>query len=74
MAEQQNSIDLRTLEEVHRLLASTDFASIDDIARRSDDPARLTVGLDRVSAGAATSGSSPDVFDSTDLALLPRRR
>ncbi len=38
MSEQPGSIDLRTLEEVHRLLAASDFATADDLLDRSGGP------------------------------------
>ena len=59
MAHQHESIDLTTLEEVHRLLSTVDFASIDDHrSRSSDDPAH---------------GATIDL-NSMDTAPLPRRR
>jgi len=42
VADQHQSIDLTTLEEVHRLLSTVDFASMDDVRSPiSDDPANL---------------------------------
>ncbi|MGZ4683138.1 MAG: hypothetical protein ACXWCM_17540 [Acidimicrobiales bacterium] len=72
MADQRSSIDLTTLAEVQRLLASTDFASVDDLARRSgvidrDEAVRLV----RASAAQAPSVA---LVDSADATPLPRRR
>ena len=44
MAQQRDSIDLRTLEEVHRLLASSDFATADDLL---DAAGATAVAVDR---------------------------
>jgi hypothetical protein len=71
VADRNDSIDLRTLEEVRRLLATTDFATIDDLARRSGEPTQLADALDRVQSGATPSAASAD---STGFTPLPRRR
>ena len=70
MAEQHAPIDLRTLEDVQHLLATTTFASIDDVARRAGDPARS----DSMSQAPATRSRDTVVVDSSGLAPLPRRR
>jgi len=73
MADQHAPIDLRTLEEVQHLLATTTFASIDDLARRTGDPERFTSALDpaqrRQPAGDGPLEHSPGAG-----APLPRRR
>jgi hypothetical protein len=60
------TIDIDTLEEVHRLLATTEFASVHDLARR---------GLDDVEAPApaARRTARPTVV-AGDGGALPRRR
>ena len=72
MADQRSSIDVTTLAEVQRLLASTEFASIDDLARRSraldlGDPG------DQLSGSLSSRGAAP-VADLGGSAPLPRRR
>lgn len=71
MAEQHAPIDLRTLEDVQHLLATTTFASIDDVARRAGDPARRS---DSMSRAPAARPSDAVAVDSSGLAPLPRRR
>ena len=70
MADHSASIDLRTLEEVHRLLAASDFATADDLTRRG--------GVDHLAAGRhrtrATVPPPPLPADSGVAAPLPRRR
>ena len=68
VADAHKTIDLRTIEEVQRLLATTDFASIDDLARRTD-PDQLGRALDQVRPAAHDAA-----VDSAGLAPLPRRR
>ena len=69
VAKQNETIDLRTLEEVQRLLATTDFASADDLAGRAD-PGELSQLADtlarRSPAAPATLAGGADP--------LPRRR
>ena len=74
MAEHRDEIDLRTLEEVRRVLASTEFASIDDLARRAtaggpSQGAQLTRAL----SSGARSSTAP-AGNSEGLAPLPKRR
>ena len=64
MAE-HTSIDLRTLEQVQHLLATTTFASIDDLAGRAG-------GL-TVEAGSRRAVAEP-TLDVHGAAPLPRRR
>lgn len=64
MAENETTIDLTTLQEVHRLLATTEFASIDDLARR---------GLSGF-ADAGTEMSSAASGSTDGQTPLPRRR
>jgi len=67
VAELHDSIDLRTLEQVQHLLATTTFASIDDLAGRiASTPA------DRSSTRTPDRGSG--LVDSGGAAPLPRRR
>ena len=72
MADQRSSIDLTTLAEVQRLLASTEFASIDDLARRSG-VIDLDDGIDRSSAPRPTRAAQATPVDSSGPAPLPRR-
>jgi len=72
VADQRSSIDLTTLAEVQRLLASTEFASIDDLARRSG-VIDLDEGRDQGGAPLPTRAAPPTV-DSSGPAPLPRRR
>lgn len=59
--------DPKTLEEVHRLLQTTEFASVDDLLERGEvDP--LTRALDTGTPATLATG------DSTGLAELPKRR
>ena len=67
MAELHDSIDLRTLEQVQHLLATTTFASIDDLAGRID-----RTPADRSATRTPDRGSS--LVDSAGAAPLPRRR
>ncbi len=64
MAQNFESIDLTTLEEVHRLLRETDFATIDDVR------ARYAATGDRPFADA--SAALP--VDPAGASPLPRRR
>jgi hypothetical protein len=63
---QHDHIDLSTLAEVERLLTSTDFASVDDLARRGV----ATTGLPR----AAVPSRGADQPLAADAAPLPKRR
>lgn len=61
------TIDIDTLEEVHRLLATTEFASVQDLARRGLADVAVPEAPRRARATQAVSvgeGSDP----------LPRRR
>jgi hypothetical protein len=65
VAQQRDSIDLRTLEEVHRLLASSDFATAGDLLDRSGGPVDFEpMALPR----------RPERVEATSAAPLPRRR
>ena len=67
MQDQDQHIDLVTLQEVERLLATTKFASIQDLAGRG--------GLQPVAAAiAAIPRRGFPQGDPTRLAPLPRRR
>lgn len=68
MADKHEPIDLTTLQEVERLLAETQFATIDDLAKVG--------GLDQLST-SLRRGAAPRqeaVGSSEGLAPLPRRR
>lgn len=67
MAENDKTIDLTTLQEVQRLLASTDFASADDLVSRGAVPA-----TDRRPAATGVPLSAPPTGEA--LSPLPRRR
>jgi len=58
-------VDLRTLEQVQHLLATTTFASIDDVARRSGEP---------LAARPRTIDAPSVLVDSAGAAPLPRRQ
>ena len=73
MAQKHESIDLTTLEEVHRLLRTTEFASIGDLLERTD-VSQLGTAVERGVAPDAPSAARPTDFDSSGLAPLPRRR
>jgi hypothetical protein len=73
VADQRSSIDLTTLAEVQRLLASTEFASIDDLARRNG-VIDLDEGLDRSSAPLPTRTAAIPLIDGGGPTTLPRRR
>jgi len=65
VADNETTIDLTTLQEVHRLLATTEFASIQDLARRG--------GLSGLAdAGTEMSAAAPGSGDGQTP--LPRRR
>ncbi len=78
MEDTYEHIDLTTLQEVERLLTTTEFATIDDLAQR--------VSYAGVPSGPATSRSMPshprqqvpatrtDVIVSEGTAPLPKRR
>jgi len=59
-------IDLDTLAEVHRVLASTEFASIEDLAARG--------GLGSLGATSSAPVSVPADAGADELSPLPRRR
>ena len=68
MADSHDPIDLTTLREVERLLAETQFASLEDLAKIG--------GIDQLST-ALQRGAAPRqeaVGSSEGLAPLPRRR
>jgi hypothetical protein len=64
VAAHRDAIDLRTLEEVHRLLSSSDFATADDLAGR--------LGTDRLDL--PSSSAAPAASFEPSLTPLPRRR
>ena len=68
MANNDTTIDLTTLKEVQRLLASTDFASADDLAGRLGS---VSVP-ERRAAAAAGPLTAPPAGEA--LAPLPKRR
>ena len=70
MADHRASIDLRTLEEVHRLLAASDFATADDLTRRGGTD-HLAAGRHRPRPGSTAPAV---VTEPGGLAPLPRRR
>jgi hypothetical protein len=80
MAEQHDAIDLRTLEQVQHLLATTTFASIEDLAGRSGHAAIADYrsggsAADQTRSRAASREADPaDLVDSSGAAPLPRRR
>ena len=62
------ALDLRTLEQVQHLLATTTFASIDDVARRGGEPLVAAEARPRpMDAGSIH-------LDSAGAAPLPRRQ
>jgi hypothetical protein len=72
-------IDLTTLAEVQRLLAETDFASIDDLVGRLAPSVAPSVASSIASSGDADRGPAAEVgpaaaFDGAGSAPLPRRR
>jgi hypothetical protein len=66
VANHDETIDLTTLREVERLLSSTEFASIDDLAQRAGpgELAQLSAPSRRSRASSLAEGADP----------LPRRR
>lgn len=70
MAEKHDEIDLTTLREVQRVLASTEFASIDDLAARTGGGAAALVEPLRAGARRSTAPAG----NSEGLEPLPRRR
>lgn len=69
MAHHDETIDLTTLQEVQRLLATTDFASADDLAGRAD-PGQLSELAD----GLATRRAATSAVVVGGADPLPRRR
>ena len=67
MPDQNQHIDLVTLQEVERLLATTKFATIQDLAGRGLQPVAAALA-------PATTRTTTSRGDSTRLAPLPRRR
>ena len=65
VAHNHESIDLTTLEEVHRLLRDTEFATIDDVRQRHRDT------IERSFAGGPAEAAPADA---ASMAPLPRRR
>jgi hypothetical protein len=65
VADRRDPIDLRTLEEVHRLLSSSDFATADDVEARR--------GRERLAA-ARSSGAATATFEPSPTPLPRRRR
>lgn len=65
MEDKHQHIDLDTLAEVHRVLASTEFASIEDLAARG--------GIGTLAAAAPAPVTVP-AEAGDDLSPLPRRR
>jgi hypothetical protein len=63
VADPRSSIDLRTLERVQHLLATTELA-----------PHAEVLDLDLVDAGASTSAGTSGHLDVPGPAPLPRRR
>jgi hypothetical protein len=70
VADHRSAIDLRTLVEVHRLLAASDFATADDLTRRGGTD-HLAGALHRPRAAAPTSAVAAEP---ATMAPLPRRR
>jgi len=70
VADHRSSTDLRTLQEVHRLLASSDFANADDLVRRGGTD-HLAAALHREHRPAP---AAPVTVENGPLAPLPRRR
>jgi hypothetical protein len=66
VADQQTSIDLRTLEQVRHLLETTTFASIDDLAG--------VVGALPDEVSNRRSSRPEPRFDRAGATPLPRRR
>jgi hypothetical protein len=68
VAENDPTIDLTTLQEVQRLLASTDFATADDLVGRGG----AISPVERRPAAAGLPLSAPPAGEA--LSPLPRRR
>ena len=68
MAQTHQHISLTTLQEVERLLTSTEFATIDDLAKRA------SVGPLTSALGAGTRTVEPAAGPDTAAPLLPKRR
>jgi hypothetical protein len=66
MSQTHETIDVRTLEDVHRLLASTDFATADQLGARAGSALATATR-------PATVASAPNA-SSEGLDPLPRRR
>ncbi len=73
VAKEHESIDLTTLEEVHRLLRTTEFATVDDLLDRTDG-AELGNAVERMAVPSWPSPAGPANHNSMGLAPLPRRR
>jgi hypothetical protein len=73
VADQHDSIDLRTLEQVQHLLATTTFASIDDVAGRTADLSQVGNRPDPAPR-SRTADAGATLVDSAGAAPLPRRR
>jgi hypothetical protein len=66
MAQKYEHIDLNTLQEIERLLTSTDFATAEDLASRGIRSQHLT--------SAGSGGRSSDTLAGNEgLAPLPKR-
>ena len=66
MADKHQQIDLTTLQEVERLLTSTEFASVDDLTSRGFG--------DLADIKRSTRPSSSPLVAAEGTAPLPRRR
>lgn len=65
MADKHQQIDLTTLQEVERLLTSTEFAGADDLAVR---------GFGELASAPRSAPSSTPLVSAEGNAPLPRRR
>jgi hypothetical protein len=67
VADKHQTVDVDTLEEVHRLLAETQFASVDQLAARVGSS-----GVQRTFAGTPSAVAATGSSEGLDP--LPRRR
>jgi len=74
MPEAHDHVDLQVLEEVERVLTSTSFATIDDLAGRLDVGDPSTLAARAPVARRATGVIEPALLTGEPVAPLPRRR
>ena len=76
MEDTYEHIDLTTLQEVERLLTTTEFATIDDLAERfvHSAPSGAGVSMPVRPSGGSVMTVAPDVVGGEATAPLPKRR